>query len=714
MGLLAPLYFAGALAVALPILFHLIRRTPHSRQVFSSLMFLSQSPPRLTRRSRLTNILLLILRALALVLLAAAFARPFFSRAADLESTRAGGRRVAILLDTSASMRRGDLWQQAIRQAEKAVDELTPSDEASLYFFDEHVRPGMMLSEWNELEPARRVTIFKSRLADAKPTWSATHLGDALATVADALADAQNASNKNAPEKAARQVILISDLQQGSHVETLQNYQWPRGVLLEVHAVATNQPTNAGLQLVRDAADEPTRDNTRLRVRVNNDADSTKEQFSLAWATTAGPISSLKSQAVYVPPGKGQVVKLPWPKPELNADRLILTGDDALFDNTLYLVPPRRENVRVLYVGDDALDDVKGLGYYLQNAWAETPQRKVELVQHKPAQPIADTDLLGVRTVVATGALAPASSAALRRFAQSGGDVLYVVADASAAQTVTDLLSVIDLPVQEAPARDYALLGRVDTRHPLFAPFADARFGDFTKIHFWKHRRIKLPASVASTIRPLAWFDDGDPFLVEQSIGKGRVLIATAGWTPVDSQLALSTKFVPLMAGLLGARDEGVVDAEYFVNQRIALPSTENATVVTPNRTLTGPDGKPIDLAKTATTFDHADQPGIYHYSESGRDTALAVNVHPDESRTAPLAVEDLERWGAKVGKRESAEEIAARDRRLKSAELENRQKLWRWLILGVLGLLAVETALAGRLARRTATAPANERETPR
>jgi hypothetical protein len=710
MGLLAPLYFAGALAVALPILFHLIRRTPHSRQIFSSLMFLAQSPPRLTRRSRLTNILLLILRAAALVVLAAAFARPFLSRAADLESTRAGGRRVAILLDTSASMRRADLWQQAIRQAERAVDELTPSDEASLYLFDEHVRPAMTLTEWNELEPARRATILKSRLAEAKPGWSATQLGDAIATVADSLADAQNANNKNAPEKAARQVILISDMQQGAHVETLQNYQWPKGVLLEVHAVATKEPSNAGLQLVRDAADEPTaRDNTRLRVRVNNEADSTKEQFSLAWATAAGPIASLQPHSVYVPPGKGQVVKLPWPKPELNADRLILSGDDADFDNTLYLVPPRRENLRVLYVGDDSADDVKGLGYYLQTAWAETPQRKVELVQHKPAQPITDTDVLGVRTVVATGTVPAASSATLRRFAQSGGDVLYVLADASATQTVTDLLSIIDLNLTESPARDYALLGRVDTRHPLFAPFADARFGDFTKIHFWKHRRVKLPPAVASAIRPLAWFDDGDPYLIEQSIGKGRVLVATAGWNPGDSQLALSTKFVPLMSGLLGRHDAGVVDAQYLVNESIALPSAENATAATAsNRTLIGPDAKSIDLAKTATTFDHADQPGIYHLSENGRDTALAVNVHPDESRTAPLTTEDLERWGAKVGKPESAEEIAARDRRLKSAELENRQKLWRWLILGVLGLLAVETALAGRLARRTATAPAN------
>src|SRR5438874_5567939 len=152
MALLAPLYFAGALAVALPIIFHLIRRTPHSRQIFSSLMFLSQSPPRLTRRSRLTNILLLILRGLALIVLAAAFCRPFFGSAADLESSRAGGRRVAILIDTSASMRRGDLWEQAVKQAEAAVAELSPADEASLYFFDERVRPAMTVTEWNELE----------------------------------------------------------------------------------------------------------------------------------------------------------------------------------------------------------------------------------------------------------------------------------------------------------------------------------------------------------------------------------------------------------------------------------------------------------------------------------------------------------------------------------------------------------------------------------
>src|SRR5207248_6193047 len=53
MGLLAPLYIAGLLAIALPVLFHLMRRTPRGRQEFSSLMFLAASPPRVTRRSQI-------------------------------------------------------------------------------------------------------------------------------------------------------------------------------------------------------------------------------------------------------------------------------------------------------------------------------------------------------------------------------------------------------------------------------------------------------------------------------------------------------------------------------------------------------------------------------------------------------------------------------------------------------------------------------------
>ena len=85
MSFLTPFFLLGALAIAGPIVFHLIRRTPRGEVPFSSLMFLTPTPPRLTRRSRLDNVLLLLLRAAALGLLALAFARPFLRQAASLD-----------------------------------------------------------------------------------------------------------------------------------------------------------------------------------------------------------------------------------------------------------------------------------------------------------------------------------------------------------------------------------------------------------------------------------------------------------------------------------------------------------------------------------------------------------------------------------------------------------------------------------------------------
>src|SRR5256886_14142582 len=102
MSFLAPLFLLGALAVALPVIFHLIRRTTRERTPFSSLMFLQPSPPRLTRRSRLEHILLLLLRCVILCLLALGFARPFIKKATNADAASAGARRKVILVDSSA------------------------------------------------------------------------------------------------------------------------------------------------------------------------------------------------------------------------------------------------------------------------------------------------------------------------------------------------------------------------------------------------------------------------------------------------------------------------------------------------------------------------------------------------------------------------------------------------------------------------------------
>src|SRR5689334_8107770 len=121
MSFLTPLYILGALAVAAPVVFHLIRRTPRGEVPFSSLMFLAPTPPRLTRRSRLDQVVLLLLRAAALCLLALAFTRPFWRQAADVNFGAVERRRVAVVIDTSASMRRGTLWTRARALADEVI-----------------------------------------------------------------------------------------------------------------------------------------------------------------------------------------------------------------------------------------------------------------------------------------------------------------------------------------------------------------------------------------------------------------------------------------------------------------------------------------------------------------------------------------------------------------------------------------------------------------
>jgi len=48
--------------------------------------------------------------------------------------------------------------------------------------------------------------------------------------------------------------------------------------------------------------------------------------------------------------------------------------------------------------------------------------------------------------------------------------------------------------------------------------------------------------------------------------------------------------------------------------------------------------------------------------------------------------------------------EVAARAARLRDAEIEGRQKLWRWIIVATLAILGVETWLAGWTMRRDLT----------
>ena len=58
--------------------------------------------------------------------------------------------RVVVLLDTSASMRRGDLWERARRLADEAIGETRPGDRLAVLAFDDATRPLLGFDESGE------------------------------------------------------------------------------------------------------------------------------------------------------------------------------------------------------------------------------------------------------------------------------------------------------------------------------------------------------------------------------------------------------------------------------------------------------------------------------------------------------------------------------------------------------------------------------------
>ncbi len=692
MSFLAPLFLVGALAVGLPILFHFIRRTTRERSPFSSLMFLLASPPRLTRRTRLEHLLLLALRCAVIGLLALGFARPFF-RHPTAPPEGQTGRRVLLLLDVSASMRRADLWSDARKRADTILAKCSPADEVALFTFARQVNPLVTFDQWNASAAGDRAALISAKLAQASPGWESTQAGNAIVQAAEMMAD-----STGKPSVRSARIELITDLQEGSRLEPLQGYEWPKGVEVSLNLLKPRATSNASLQLVADPEDatDPKLAG-QVRVRVANVSGSRREQFKLGWALGNQQDFPVKPMDLYVPAGQSRIVAVPAPT-NVNPDRIVLRGDDDDFDNTVFASPPEAVRVQVMYFGNEPETDTRQPLYFLKRAFQETRHEAVAVVGVRPSDVLSPEQLRSSSLLIVGAPIGGTSAQSLRSEVMAGKTLLLIADSPGMQETLGELLQAPHVSLQEIRPPNYAMLGEIDFRHPIFAAFADPRFSDFTKIHFWKYNKLD-PAQVPNA-RMLARFDSGDPALVEVPLGQGRVLVLTSGWQPQSSQLAVSSKFVPLLYSVLETSGVPVpVPAQYWPGDRVPLESLVGASAS--GAVIQLPDGSQVNVSSGETNFTHTAVPGIYTVTSSRGAKKFVVNLDPAESRTAALPFDELERLGVPTSHPLGSEaQLLAKQVRLQNADIENRQKLWRWVIVGTLVVLLVETWVAGRTSR--------------
>ena len=114
-----------------------------------------------------------------------------------------------------------------------------------------------------------------------RPSWLGTNLGQALITAAEAL----HAEPDQEARRFQSQIVLVTDLQQGSERDGLRSYAWPSDIAIDVRQVTSERITNARAEVLPPDAGYSPADRAAVRVRVLNAGDSTRSTFGLRWAT---------------------------------------------------------------------------------------------------------------------------------------------------------------------------------------------------------------------------------------------------------------------------------------------------------------------------------------------------------------------------------------------------------------------------------------------
>lgn len=695
---LFPLYLLGAAAVIGPILMHLRRRPPQERVEFSSLMFLEAQTPMPVSKRRLEHWLLLLLRCLALILLALMFARPLWRQ--DDKVAASAHQALIVLMDRSASMQRGDLWSQATKAMTERLGTVSNEDRVAVAFFDREVQPLWTFTEDRE-SASSRASSLSQRLASVKPGWAATDLGQALVDTASWFTREPGMAGLK------KRIVVISDFQEGSRLEALRSQVWPETVAVEVVKVSVKDAGNLSLSLAAaspeleetaqgvkpaaQAAPEKQAQAAKIRVRVANARDAQAQDFSLRW--DKGGQETLTG---FLPPGASRVMLAPPVADAKLAQVLHLEGDAWDFDNRVYIAPPQPKTVRLVFIGDEASrDEAASPLFYLSRALQATPTLRPELQVIPPtavALPEA-TDIVFISGASVKGA-SPLSQS-LKGFLTSGGMIVKVLDETTTAEEIASLSDVpaASLSLTTGSSKgDYLMLAEVDAKHPLLRPFADDRLRDFTKLRFWKHRGLTLKDEAEKQLQVIARFDNQAPAIATAALGKGALIVMTSGWHPADSQLALSTKFVPLLYGWLeaaGFRNEQA--ASLLVGDVLPVAAGAEVSIMTPDGQTVKPQaGEPV----------RASQAGLYTI-QSKVPQVIAVNLPPEETRVTPLDPEKLRELGVllKETGTDAATTAKAEEReRLATSEQEGRQRAWFWLLASMLGVLGLETWLAGRI----------------
>lgn len=697
MSLLAPLFFLGLAALAVPVLIHLTQRERKTVVEFPSLMFLRKIPYESVQKRRIRDWLLLALRLAALGIIVFAFTRPFV-RGAELAAAPGGARDIVVLLDRSYSMGFGDTWARAQQLAAGALSDVTPADRVSLVLFGDHA------------EVVLRSTPDRSRVVAeinaAAPGAGSTKYGPAIKLAGSLLAESL------LPRKV---VMLVSDFQRagwqpddtlrlpGGAVLLPVPVPAGDGVNLAVTPVSLQRAPFEGQERVVVTAGVLNRSATAVpRVSLQLEIDGRVVQTATVDVGASQSASTTFAPVAVPARNTRATVRI--------ADKLEgLPNIDALArDNVFHFVLSPAAPVPVMVVGQGGRTEA---GLYLGRALAIGESPRFEASQHT-VDALGAEALARARFVVLNDVAVPdAAAAQLAAFVEGGGGLLLAAGPRASwpSSRMAWLPAALEGPVDRTRGVA-AKLSAIDYGHVVFEPFRAPRSGDFATARFYGYRAL-TPAKDATV---LARFDTAEPAVVEKAAGRGRVIMFASTLDLSWSDLALKPVFLPFVHQL-GRRLSGyrVQPAWLSVGQVLDIDAAEAAAGATsprsgdprgsPPRTILTPSGQRRDLAGAAPGREggsaaalELQEQGFYEIRGGSSITVAASNVSLAESNLDPLDPRDLVLavTGSGGGNQAGGADV------LSDEAQELSQRVWWYLLFAGILLLIAETVLAGRLSR--------------
>ncbi len=575
MGLLNPLFLLAGLAIAIPLLIHLLHRQRVREFVFPALRYLKRTERDHARRIKLRQLLVLLLRIGALLMLALAGARPFLRGVGSAHPPTA----LAIVLDNSAS-------SGAVVGDERVLDLLIEHARATVERANDQDRIWVVRAgtPWTVAAPGSKEEAIEAIMA----TNVSDAAGDLRSTVA------RVASLVAASDLPAHEVHVVSDLQGSAFtISDGDSVTIAAGVPILVFRPDWTAPANGSVSEVMvggglaPIVGLPTDVTARIGETVV-DADTIATRLWIGDEVRGAARATPGGVVVFPVPTVGVGVMSGF----VERDPDVMRSDDRRYFSTSAAPPPvvAVDGIQGPFL-EDALDVLRTSGRIgLGGGSADV------LVAYEGQ---------GIRVA---GAAAPAW-------------VVVPPGDPTRLPAVNQRLRAAGVPWQfvETPSRA--------SRHAVSKDFPHS----LDEVVVQRMYRLEAQNPGSGVVH--AELEDGEPWLVSGEVGNSRFLLIGSPLDPSWSNLPLSSLMLPLFEWALSTWARAAADVPMLLaGERFGVPAGIQS-LAGPDGTLV-----PIDNLGTGVVLDQAglyDLIGAGDVASLGR---VAVNVPTSESDLSPAS----------------------------------------------------------------------------